>query len=69
MYRVTVLLGGVVTEDVEEFADEAAVIRAMTVAAPVYYVETLQEWFDDGAHTPLVIKVSSVDHDLWEYIP
>lgn len=68
-YRVTSLLGGVVTEDVEDFADEEAVIRAMRAAAPQEYVDEVKEWMQNGATEPLVIKESSVHSDVWEYIP
>lgn len=69
MYRVTVLKNGVRTDDVEEFSDEASVIQAMKVAAPKEYVDTLKDWFRQGANEPLTIQESSVYTDFWEYLP
>jgi len=69
MYRVTALEYGVRTNDVEEFTDQEDVLRAMRSAAPKEYSDSLQEWFDQGAHEPLTIQESSSWSDLWEYIP
>lgn len=69
MYRVTVLRNGVAIDDVEEFEDEASVIKALRSAAPDEYIEEVRKWMASGAAVPFVVDASSVYSDLWEYVP
>lgn len=68
-FRVTILENGVQQDYIDFTNNPKDLLRIIGRTESEEYVEQVRKWIDEGYHSPLVIKESSVYSDLWEYVP